>query len=73
MTTGPPHSVSVAAAVVSDAGELLAVRRRDSGRWEPPGGVLKLGKAIHDGLVREVLEATGLRVEPERLTGSTRT
>lgn len=63
------HSVSVAAAVVDGDGLVLAVRRRDNGRWEPPGGVLELGETIHDGLVREVLEETGIVVHPEALTG----
>jgi 8-oxo-dGTP diphosphatase len=63
------HSVSVAAAVVNREGQLLGVRRRDNGRWEPPGGVLELGETIHDGLVREVLEETGLVIEPDYLTG----
>jgi 8-oxo-dGTP diphosphatase len=66
---GPTHSVSVAAAVVDVSGRLLAIRRRDNGRWEPPGGVLELGETIGEGLVREVLEETGLTVEPEALTG----
>ena len=70
---GPTHSVSVAAAVVDASGRLLAIRRRDNGRWEPPGGVLELDETIGEGLVREVLEETGLTVEPEALTGSTRT
>jgi 8-oxo-dGTP diphosphatase len=65
----PKHSVSVAAAVVNEVGQLLAVRRRDNGEWEPPGGVLELGETIHDGLVREVLEETGLIIEPDQLTG----
>jgi 8-oxo-dGTP diphosphatase len=61
--------VSVAAAVVNDDGRLLAIRRRDNGHWEPPGGVLELDETIEDGLVREVREETGLTVRPERLTG----
>lgn len=70
MTGAPPrHSVSVAAAVVNDEGLVLAIRRRDGGRWEPPGGVLELGETIHEGLVREVREETGLTVEPGPLTG----
>jgi 8-oxo-dGTP diphosphatase len=64
----PQHSVSVAAAVV-DADRVLVVRRRDNGRWEPPGGVLELGESIPDGLRREVREETGLTVEPDALTG----
>jgi 8-oxo-dGTP diphosphatase len=65
----PRHSVSVAAAIIDHDGRLLAVRRRDNGHWEPPGGVLELDETIHAGLVREVREETGLEVEPEALTG----
>lgn len=67
--SSPQHSVSVAAAVVNDAGEILAVRRRDTGRWEPPGGVLELGETISEGLIREVREEAGVTVEPQALTG----
>ncbi len=66
---GARHSVSVAAAIVDDQGRVLATRRADNDRWEPPGGVLELGETIEQGLVREVLEETGLVVEPHRLTG----
>ncbi|HSH82609.1 MAG TPA: NUDIX hydrolase [Herpetosiphonaceae bacterium] len=65
----PKHSVSVAAAIVDEAGRVLATRRRDNGQWEPPGGVLELDESIEDGLVREVLEETGLLVRPLQLTG----
>ena len=59
----------MAAAIINQQGQLLAVRRRDNGHWEPPGGVLELDETIQAGLVREVLEETGMRVEPEALTG----
>ena len=65
----PRHSVSVAAAVVNEAGQLLAVRRRDNGHWEPPGGILELDETIQTGLVREVQEETGVQVEPVALSG----
>lgn len=65
----PKHSVSVAGAVIDDQGRLLAIRRRDNGHWEPPGGVLELDETIEAGVVREVLEETGLTVKPERLSG----
>jgi 8-oxo-dGTP diphosphatase len=65
----PKHSVSVAAAIVDDAGRFLVIRRADNGRWEPPGGVLELDESIEDGLIREVAEETGLDVEPIALTG----
>jgi 8-oxo-dGTP diphosphatase len=67
--SSPGHSVSVAAAIVDEAGQLLAVRRRDNGHWEPPGGILELDETIQAGLVREVREETGLEVEPEALSG----
>lgn len=63
------HSVSIAAVVVDDSGHILVTQRRDNGRWEPPGGVLELGESIIDGLKREVLEETGLEIDPSKLTG----
>lgn len=65
----PRHSVSVAAAIVRDDDRILAIQRRDNGRWEPPGGVLELDEMVEEGLRREVREETGLEVEPEALTG----
>jgi 8-oxo-dGTP diphosphatase len=67
--SNPRHSVSVAAAIVDESGQLLAVRRRDNGHWEPPGGILELDETIQAGLVREVREETGLEVEPQALSG----
>jgi 8-oxo-dGTP diphosphatase len=69
MADTPRHSVSVAAAIVRDDGRILAIRRRDNGQWEPPGGILELGETIEDGLKREVREETGLVVEVDHLTG----
>lgn len=68
-SAGPRHSVSVAAAVIDERGRVLAIRRRDNSQWEPPGGVLELDESIHEGLVREVREETGLVVQPGPLTG----
>src|SRR6266568_7854342 len=66
----PRHSVSVAAVIVNDVGQVLAVQRRDNSHWEPPGGVLELDEGIEDGLRREVREETGLDVAIEALTGA---
>ncbi|WP_262391243.1 NUDIX hydrolase [Nocardiopsis sp. CNR-923] len=65
----PLHSVSVAGAVIREDGRMLAIQRRDNGRWEPPGGVLELEETPEEGVVREVLEETGIHVEVEQLTG----
>lgn len=65
----PRHSVSVSGIVRRADGRILAIKRADDGRWVPPGGVLELDETPFDGVIREVLEETGVRVEPERLTG----
>ncbi|WP_241480357.1 NUDIX hydrolase [Nocardiopsis halotolerans] len=65
----PLHSVSVAGAVIREDGRMLVIKRRDNGNWEPPGGVLELDETPEEGVVREVLEETGIRVEVEQLTG----
>lgn len=69
MATTPKHSVSVAGIVVRDDDRVLVIRRDDNGQWEAPGGVLELDESFEDGVRREVLEETGLKVAVERLTG----
>lgn len=70
MSDTPRHSVSVAAAIFDDSGEnVLLIKRRDNGRWEPPGGVLELDETIEEGLRREVREETGAEIEVGPLTG----
>ena len=69
MTTGPRHSVSVAAVIIAEDGAVLAIERRDNKHWEPPGGILELDEGPLDGLRREVLEETGLHIEPMALSG----
>src|SRR3954466_10133765 len=63
------HSVSVAGVVVDEAGRVLVIQRRDNGRWEAPGGILERDETFEEGVIREVVEETGLSVEVERLTG----
>ncbi|MCE6994464.1 NUDIX hydrolase [Saccharothrix sp. S26] len=69
MADTPRHSVSVAGIVVNESGEVLIIRRRDNGHWEPPGGVLELTETIEEGVRREILEETGISTQVERLTG----
>lgn len=65
----PEHSVSVAAVVFNATGAVLAVRRRDTGQWELPGGVLERGETLEQGLRREVAEEAGVVIDPGPLTG----
>jgi ADP-ribose pyrophosphatase YjhB (NUDIX family) len=57
-------------AVVVDEDRVLLVRRGTEplrGQWSLPGGLLELGEALADGVIREVREETGLTVEPLEL------
>lgn len=65
----PRHSVSAGAVVVGSDGRVLAIKRRDNGAWEQPGGVVELDETPQQAVVREVLEETGVQVEAEALTG----
>lgn len=68
MVTDRKHWVSVAAAIV-DGDRVLAIRRRDNNKWEPPGGTLEPDEPILEGLRREVLEETGIHVSRPELSG----
>jgi len=54
-------------AVVIDGTKVLLVRRGNEplkGEWSLPGGALEVGETLQQGVVREVLEETGLTVTP---------
>lgn len=65
----PRHSVSAGSAVIRADGRMLAVRRADNGEWVLPGGIVELDEDPRDTVRREVLEETGITVEPVQLTG----
>ncbi|HDQ73132.1 MAG TPA: NUDIX domain-containing protein [Chloroflexi bacterium] len=56
-------------AVIDRAGRLLLVRRADNGKWAMPGGALEVGETPAEGVVREVLEETGVHCRPVALVG----
>jgi ADP-ribose pyrophosphatase YjhB (NUDIX family) len=55
--------------VTDDEGNVLLHRRRDSGLWALPGGVMDIGETIAQCAEREVREETGLAVQAYRLLG----
>jgi 8-oxo-dGTP diphosphatase len=65
----PRHSVSAGAAVIREDGRMLAIKRADNGEWVLPGGIVELDEDPRDTVRREVLEETGITVEPGQLTG----
>lgn len=72
MTAEQPalHTAVKVFGVVVDDGRVLvlqrAPRRSRAGEWDIPGGKLEPGEDPIDGLRREVLEETGLRLEVGR-------
>ncbi|MGC2109623.1 MAG: NUDIX hydrolase [Candidatus Korobacteraceae bacterium] len=63
----PEQPIIGVGAVIVDAGRILLVRRATEplkGEWSVPGGMLELGETLRDGVRREVLEETGIEVEP---------
>lgn len=59
--------VAVGAAVGNDTGELLLIRRADSGVWLYPTGWCDVGYSAAEVAVKEVQEETGIEAEPVRL------
>ena len=59
--------VAVGAVVGNDRGEILLVQRADTGVWLYPTGWADVGYSASEVAVKEVLEETGMEVEPIRL------
>ena len=63
--------LAVSAAIVRD-GRVLVVRREgapSSGTFTLPGGVVEAGETLHEAVIREIREETGLSIEPVALAG----
>jgi 8-oxo-dGTP diphosphatase len=63
----PEHPIIGVGAVIVEGGRVLLVRRDTEplrGEWSVPGGMLELGEKLRDGVRREALEETGVKVEP---------
>lgn len=71
MSLAPPQApvVGVGGVAILD-GKVVLIRRGKppmEGRWTIPGGTVELGETLVEALVREMLEETGLQVEPDGL------
>ena len=61
----PERPVVGIGGVVIDQGRTLLIRRGSEpllGEWSIPGGTLELGESLQEGVVRELLEETGIEV-----------
>ena len=58
---------AIGAVVYDDEGRILLVQRADSGVWLYPTGWADVGYSPAEVAVKEVLEETGIEVEPIRL------
>lgn len=61
--------VGGSAVVRNERGDILLVKRRDSGAWVLPAGYTDIGENVAHTAVREVREETGLNVDPIRIIG----
>jgi 8-oxo-dGTP pyrophosphatase MutT (NUDIX family) len=57
------------AAIIDEQARILLIQRADNGEWAMPGGALDVGETPAEGVLREVLEETGLLCRPVALVG----
>lgn len=63
----PSYTVGAVLALQRSDGTLLMVEQRHSPGWALPGGLLHRGETPDEGLMREVEEEVGLRLDPVHL------
>lgn len=64
------RTLGVFAAIFDESGRILCVRTNYAAKsWSTPGGRVEPGESPLDALKREVLEESGLEVEPGELLG----
>jgi len=57
------------AAVISETGQVLLMRRADNQQWVMPGGMMEVGETPAEAVVRETREETGVVCIPVALVG----
>lgn len=63
--------LAVSAAIIRDGRVLIARRAKgaSTGHYTLPGGVVEAGETLHQAVVREIAEETGITIEPVALAG----
>ncbi|MHA2175248.1 MAG: NUDIX hydrolase N-terminal domain-containing protein [Candidatus Hodarchaeales archaeon] len=67
--TRPSPIMTGDAAIINEFGQILLIQRTDNQLWAMPGGLLEVGETPAEGVLREVLEETGLRCQTIGLVG----
>lgn len=66
--------VGVGAIIIKDGKLLLGLRgpkaRDQHYKWELFGGLVEFGESLEEAIKREVMEETGLEVEPGKIIGN---
>ena len=65
----PRFTIGAFALIGDPNGQVLLCRRRDTGAWNLPGGVVEHSESPWQAVIREVDEETGLQVVVNRLHG----
>jgi 8-oxo-dGTP diphosphatase len=63
--------LAVSAAIIRDGRVLIARRAKgaSTGYYTLPGGVVEAGETLHEAVIREIAEETGITIEPIALAG----
>ena len=62
--------VGISAVAQTESGQILLIRRSDTGMWALPGGTVEWGETLQETLPRELWEEAGVKhVEPGKLVG----
>lgn len=64
----PTHIVAAAGYVFDDKGNILIVKTHHRG-WDATGGQIEEGETIEEGVLREILEESGVRANVKCLCG----
>ena len=64
----PTHIVAAAGYVFDNNGNMLLVKTNTRG-WDCTGGQIEVGESIEDGVLREVLEESGVKASVRCLVG----
>ncbi len=64
----PTHIVAAGGYVFDKSGNILIVKTKNRG-WDCPGGQIEAGENIEEGVLREILEESGIKASVRRLAG----